>query len=156
VENAGASTAGVDECRRPALSRYFACVDTQGGPAPVDMRVEVDQPGHDNQPMASPTGRSCPISVTLPSAKAMPTVSSRLVSGSITRLPVRTRPRICAPRVKRGSTKTRYPRSRKAARATRLRIVVFAPLATSRSRKTAKRARAANAASAVTPCRGCG
>jgi len=50
VENAGASTAGVDECRRPALSRYFACVDTQGGPAPVDMRVEVDQPGHDDQP----------------------------------------------------------------------------------------------------------
>jgi hypothetical protein len=33
-----------------APSRYFGRVDTQRGPTPVDMRVEVDQPGHDQQP----------------------------------------------------------------------------------------------------------
>src|SRR6516162_5121991 len=40
----------VDERRRSAPSRYFGRVDTQRGPTPVDMRVEVDQPGHDQQP----------------------------------------------------------------------------------------------------------
>jgi hypothetical protein len=55
VENAGASTASVDERRRSAPSRYFGRVNTQRGPTPVDMRVEVDQPGHDQQPCpASP------------------------------------------------------------------------------------------------------
>ena len=50
VENAGAGTAGIDEGRRPAPSRYLDCVDTQRRPAPVDVRVKIDQSGHDNQP----------------------------------------------------------------------------------------------------------
>jgi hypothetical protein len=50
VESAGAGAAGVDERRRPALSRHLDRFDTKRGPAPVDMCVEVDQPGHDDQP----------------------------------------------------------------------------------------------------------
>jgi hypothetical protein len=50
VENARASAARVDERRRPAPSRHLGCLDTERGPTPVDMRVEIDQPGHDEQP----------------------------------------------------------------------------------------------------------
>src|SRR5215471_2736349 len=50
VENARAGTAGVDECRRPAPSRYLGRIDTERCPAPIDVRVEIDQPGHDEQP----------------------------------------------------------------------------------------------------------
>jgi hypothetical protein len=50
VKNAGSRAAGVDECRRSAASRHLDRIDTQRGPAPVDMRVEVNQPRHDEQP----------------------------------------------------------------------------------------------------------
>src|SRR5215472_13618094 len=50
VENTRAGTTGVDKCRRPAPSRHLGCIDTERGPAPVDMRVEIDKPGHDEQP----------------------------------------------------------------------------------------------------------
>src|SRR5215472_1375646 len=50
VENAGAGAAGVDERRRAAPSRHLGRVDTERGPAPIDMRVEIDQPGHDEPP----------------------------------------------------------------------------------------------------------
>src|SRR5215469_16170866 len=49
VENAGPGTAGVDERRRPASSRHLGCVDTEGCPAPIDMRVEINEPWHDKQ-----------------------------------------------------------------------------------------------------------
>src|SRR5262249_2560257 len=50
VENAGAGAAGVDERHRAAPSRHLGRVDTERGPAPIDMRVEIDQPGHDEPP----------------------------------------------------------------------------------------------------------
>src|SRR5580692_7724157 len=40
----------VDERRCAALSRHLDRFDTERGPAPVDMRVEIDQPRHDEQP----------------------------------------------------------------------------------------------------------
>ena len=51
VERAGAGAAGVHEGRCPAPSRHFDRFDTEGGSAPVDMSVEVDEPRHDEQPM---------------------------------------------------------------------------------------------------------
>src|SRR5215831_4350676 len=50
VENSGASAAGVDECRRPAPSRHLHRIDTERGAAAIDMRVEIDKPGHYEQP----------------------------------------------------------------------------------------------------------
>src|SRR5580704_5652412 len=42
--------ASVDERRCAALSRHLDRFDTERGPAPVDMRVKIDQPRHDEQP----------------------------------------------------------------------------------------------------------
>ena len=50
VEYARASAAGVDERRRPAPPRDFYRIHTKRGSAPVDVRVKIDQSGHDNQP----------------------------------------------------------------------------------------------------------
>src|SRR5215475_11641363 len=50
VENAGAGAGSIDERRCAAPSRHLGRVDTERGPAPIDMRVEIDQPGHDDQP----------------------------------------------------------------------------------------------------------
>jgi hypothetical protein len=107
VENAGAGAAGIDECRRAAPARYLCRVDTQRGPAPIDMGVEVDQPGYDEQPadidgLGTAGGDVAPISVTVPSPKAMSAVSSRPLAGSMMRPPLRTRSGICAPQIKPG------------------------------------------------------
>src|SRR6516162_4361118 len=50
MEYARASATGVDKRRRPALSRHVRRVHTQRSSAPVDMRMEIDQPGYDKQP----------------------------------------------------------------------------------------------------------
>src|SRR5215831_11701230 len=50
MEVAGASAAGVDKRRRPAAPRHLGRIDTERGPAPIDVRVEIDQPRHDEEP----------------------------------------------------------------------------------------------------------
>jgi hypothetical protein len=50
MESTGAGAAGVDERGRPALSRHLDRFDTKRGPAPIDMCVKIDHPGHDEQP----------------------------------------------------------------------------------------------------------
>ena len=50
MEITGAGAAGVDERRRPATTRHFGRIDTERGPAPIDVRVEINQPRHDEEP----------------------------------------------------------------------------------------------------------
>ena len=50
MEVAGTGTAGVDERRRPAAARHFGRIDAERGPTPINMRVEIDQPRHDEEP----------------------------------------------------------------------------------------------------------
>src|SRR3974390_143833 len=50
MEYARASATGVDKRRRAALSRHLRRIRTQRSSAPVDMRVEIDQPRCDEQP----------------------------------------------------------------------------------------------------------
>src|SRR5215831_863900 len=50
MEVAGASAAGVDKRRRPAAPRHLGRIDTERGPAPIDVRVEIDQPRRDEEP----------------------------------------------------------------------------------------------------------
>jgi len=49
VENAGTGAASIDEYRRSAPPCHLGRIDTERSPAPIDMRVEIDQPGHDEQ-----------------------------------------------------------------------------------------------------------
>ena len=49
VEIAGAGAARIDEGRRAAALRDSGGVDPERGPAPIDMGVQVDQPGHDDE-----------------------------------------------------------------------------------------------------------
>src|SRR6516165_6531224 len=51
MEITGAGAAGVDERRRPATTRHFGRIDTERGPAPIDVRVEINQPRHDEEPV---------------------------------------------------------------------------------------------------------
>src|SRR5215469_8826996 len=50
VEGAGAGAAGVDKSCRSAAPRHFGRIDTERGPAPIDMGVKIDQPGRDKEP----------------------------------------------------------------------------------------------------------
>jgi hypothetical protein len=50
VEGARAGAAGVDKGGRSAAPRHFGRIDAERGPAPIDMSVEIDQPGHHEQP----------------------------------------------------------------------------------------------------------
>jgi hypothetical protein len=50
VEIAGPGAAGIDESRRSAPPRDFGRIDAERGPAPIDMRVEIDQPGYHEKP----------------------------------------------------------------------------------------------------------
>jgi hypothetical protein len=50
VEIAGPGAAGIDESRRSAPPRHFSRIDTERGPAPIDMRMEIDQPGYHEEP----------------------------------------------------------------------------------------------------------
>src|SRR5215471_16722631 len=50
MEVAGTGAAGVDERRRPAAARYSGRIDTERGPTPIDVRVKIDQPRHDEEP----------------------------------------------------------------------------------------------------------
>ena len=50
VEIAGPGAAGVDEGRRSTAPRHFGGIDAERGAAPIDMGVEIDQPGHDEEP----------------------------------------------------------------------------------------------------------
>src|SRR6476646_6432751 len=49
VENAGTGAASIDERCRSAPPCHLGRIDTERSPAPIDMRVEIDQPGHDEQ-----------------------------------------------------------------------------------------------------------
>jgi hypothetical protein len=46
-----AGAARIDKSRRPALPRHFGRIDTERSPTPIDMGVEIDQPGHDQTPV---------------------------------------------------------------------------------------------------------
>src|SRR6266446_2741678 len=46
VEDAGTGATGVDERRRSAPPCHLGRIDTERSPAPIDMRVEIDQPAH--------------------------------------------------------------------------------------------------------------
>jgi hypothetical protein len=50
VEIAGPGAAGIDKSCRSALPRHFGRIDAERGPAPIDVRVEIDQAGHDEKP----------------------------------------------------------------------------------------------------------
>src|SRR5215831_18336185 len=50
MEVTGTGAAGVDERRRPAAARYSGRIDTERGPTPIDVRVKIDQPRHDEEP----------------------------------------------------------------------------------------------------------
>jgi len=50
VEIAGPGAAGIDESRRSAPPCHFGRIDAERGPAPIDMRVEIDQPGYHEEP----------------------------------------------------------------------------------------------------------
>jgi hypothetical protein len=50
VEGAGAGTAGVDKGGGSAAPRHFNGIDPERSAAPIDVGVEVDQPGHDEEP----------------------------------------------------------------------------------------------------------
>src|SRR5689334_667163 len=50
MEYARASATGVDKRRGSTLSRHLRRIHTPRSSAPVDMRVEIDQPGYDKQP----------------------------------------------------------------------------------------------------------
>ena len=49
VKIAGPGAAGIDESRRSAPPRDFGRIDTERGPAPIDMRMEIDQPGYQEE-----------------------------------------------------------------------------------------------------------
>ena len=142
VENAGAGTASVDERRRAAPSRYLDRVDTQRGPAPVDMRVEVDQPGHDEQPahidgLGTAGGKIMPDFSYLSVAEGD---VGRLVAPGrrvIMRPPVRIRSRILRASGKIGGGTRHDTRVREVRRGRRGCGSPFCSLATLRSRKTA-------------------
>src|SRR5438128_11485693 len=50
MEITGPGAAGIDKSRRPTAPRHLGRIDAERGPAPIDMRVEIDQPGHDEEP----------------------------------------------------------------------------------------------------------
>src|SRR6516165_8027571 len=50
MEVTGAGAAGVDERRRPAAARHLGRIDTERGSTPINVRVEIDQPRHDEEP----------------------------------------------------------------------------------------------------------
>ena len=50
MEIAGAGAAGINESRRSASSCDLGRVDAERGATPIDMRVQIDQPGHHQEP----------------------------------------------------------------------------------------------------------
>ena len=50
VEIAGPGAAGIDKSCRSALPRHYGRIDAERGPSPIDVRVEIDQAGHDEKP----------------------------------------------------------------------------------------------------------
>jgi hypothetical protein len=51
VEIAGPGAAGIDKSRRSAPPRHFGRIDTERGSAPIDMGMEIDQPGYHEEPV---------------------------------------------------------------------------------------------------------
>src|SRR5438128_2511517 len=75
MEITGPGAAGIDKSRRPTAPRHLGRIDAERGPAPIDMRVEIDQPGHDEEPagvddFGSTTGEVVPGPGYLPIAKS--------------------------------------------------------------------------------------
>ena len=94
VKVAGPGAPGIDKSRRSAPPSHLGRIDAERGSAPIDMRVEVDQPRHHEEP-ARIDGVGAtevpPDLGDLAPPKAMSAISSRPLAGSMTRPPFRIR-----------------------------------------------------------------
>ena len=101
LEVARSRGAGVDQRGDAARLRIDIRIDAERGAAPIDMRVQVDQPRHHylagDVARLLRRDRSLPTAATLPSANATSAYSSTSCAGSMTRPPFNTRSNMRVP-----------------------------------------------------------